>query len=194
VGREAEETVAPLQAEGARHEGGGVGPLDGGAGGGGARSSGRRGLAAAMLLRRGGQVPGHHARRSAGANDVDVAGAAAPLQGGGCGRAPHVFLPLLDGGAAAEGCKDVRGMLWWDFTNQPNSTPFVHSDANAAMNIRWCALSGAIRPAHRCNGQPACVAGIAHSALTSGGWRTPPLATRSIPGQQRALQRKLAVG
>jgi hypothetical protein len=51
--------------------------------------------------------------------------------------------------------KDVRGVLWCDLTNQPNSTPFVHRDANVAMNIRWCALSGATRPAHLCHGQPA---------------------------------------
>jgi hypothetical protein len=160
VGREAEEAQAPFEAGGARHEEGGVEPLDGNAGGGGAHNGGRRELAAAYCcFVRAGRTPGHHARCSAGANDVAVAGAAAPLQDGGCGRAPHVFNPLLVGCAAAEGLQraEARGVLLCDLTSgeSPPNQAACHLYTNAAMNIRWCALCGATLPAHLCHWQPA---------------------------------------
>jgi hypothetical protein len=48
----------------------------------------------------------------------------------------------------------VRGMQWCDATNTFGCMPFPHRDANAAMNIRWCLLSGADRSLHLRRGQP----------------------------------------
>jgi hypothetical protein len=46
--------------------------------------------------------------------------------------------------------RKVRGVPWCYAANAPGSNLFIHWDANASMNIRWCLLSGADPPLHLC--------------------------------------------